>query len=209
MQVEEPYLAYNRGADELRVLVDLGTNFQAISARDATRKRIPDLLQLRRHARPFAQIMRSINRDPALRALQVAKHFRAVDLQIAHERKLRQRLKANRLLEIIDQCRACLSGLSIDQHCTRAAYFFQTIRLVADWRRFFAVTRDRLFRDIPQALDHVQVRSIPQLVLFPAYGLVRPLLPLDPHDERFLSHLVRRREATLSPGNKLTTEERR
>ena len=70
----------------------------------------------------------------ALTRHQVFKQNRAVDLQIAHQRKLRERLDLDGLLEIVDQRGAGHARLAVDAHRAGAADLLQAIGVVGDGR---------------------------------------------------------------------------
>ena len=88
VHVEETHLADDSGTHELIVLVHLWTDFKAVTASDAIRKRIPFFLNFGRHARALAEVVGAINGDPGFHALEAFKHKLPVDSKIAHERKL-------------------------------------------------------------------------------------------------------------------------
>src|SRR5882762_1564902 len=92
MHVEETHLADNRRANEAPRCgaTHLRANFQATTAGNTCRKLVRLFLRLRRHARTFAKIVRSIDRDPCLNALQTFKHELPVDSQVAHDWKFRK-----------------------------------------------------------------------------------------------------------------------
>src|SRR5579872_1844175 len=79
MQVEEPHLADGGGADEIAQRSDLRARLEAASARHAARQRIGVLLVLLRLPRPRAELVRAVEVDPGLDALEVVEHARAVD----------------------------------------------------------------------------------------------------------------------------------
>ena len=70
------------------------------------------------------------------------------DLQVAHQRKLRERLDADGLLQIINKSRAGHAGLAVDAHCTGAAYLLQAIRVISDRRGVMAVGGYRVTGDL-------------------------------------------------------------
>src|SRR6266403_4291119 len=85
VHVEQAHLADDRRSDKLAVLIHLRANFQAVSATDAIRKRVPLLLNLGRDARPFPQVVSAIDGDPRLHALQAFEHKLAIHREIAHQ----------------------------------------------------------------------------------------------------------------------------
>src|SRR5579859_5311723 len=87
MHIKESHLAENRRAHKIVVLVNLRADFQAVSATNAARKRVSLLLNFRRYARPLAQIVCAVNRNPRLHPLQALEHELPVHRQIAHHGK--------------------------------------------------------------------------------------------------------------------------
>src|SRR6266436_2762464 len=127
MHVEEPDLADDGCANEFTVLVYLRADFQATSTGNAIRKRIAGLLDFRRYARAFAQVVGSIDRNPRLHALQAFEHELPVDREVAHQRKFAERLDANRLLQRIHERGACHACFAIYEHRARTANLFQAV----------------------------------------------------------------------------------
>src|ERR1700674_1683074 len=84
MHIEQAHLTDDGRSDELAVLIHLWANFQAVSATNAIRKRIPLLLNLRGNTRPFAQIVSPVDRNPRFHALQAFEHELAIHGKIAH-----------------------------------------------------------------------------------------------------------------------------
>src|SRR5260370_2139684 len=123
MHVEQADLADDRGADELVVFVHLRTDLQAIAAGDATRERIGLGLQVGRHSRAFSEIVRAVNRNPGLHALQVLKHYGAVHGEVPYNRKLRHWLEADGFVVRIHHRLAAHPRLAIDHHAAASPYF--------------------------------------------------------------------------------------
>src|SRR5437879_2212218 len=185
MHIEQSHLADDGRAHELVVLIHLRANLQAVPASDAIRKRIALFLHFRRHARPFAEIVSAINRNPRLHALQALKHKLSVNREIAHQRKLRHRLDSNRLFELIHQRRTRHTRFSINQHRARPANLFQAIRIVGDWSGFFAIASNRVLGNVAQTNNHVHRRPPLESKFLPPRLLFRPRLPFYFDDHLF------------------------
>ena len=188
MHIEQAHLADDGGADEMRIFIYFGANFQAVAAADALRQGVAHFLRLRRHARAGADVVRAIDGNPAFGALQIFEHGAAIDLQVADQRKFGQRLQANRFFQFVDQRSAGLARLAVDQHGAGAANFFQAVRVVGDRGGFLAVPGERMLGDVAQADDYVHVRAVAEFVLFPMHGFVETLLAFDANDESLFGH---------------------
>src|SRR5450432_1588667 len=188
MHVEEADLADDGGADEVGVFVHLGANFQAVAAGDALREGVADFLGFGRDARAGAEVVGAVDRNPALGAFQIFEHGAAIDLQVAHQRKLGERLEADGLFEIVDERGASLAGLAIDDHGASAADFFEAVGVVGDRGGFFAVAGEWVLGDVAQADDHVHVRAVTEFVFLPVHGFIGALLAFDADDESFIWH---------------------
>src|SRR5256885_2896184 len=103
VHVEEAHLADNGRAHKLIMLIHLWANLEAISARDAIRKRITFFLNFGRYARAYAEIVSAVDGNPGFHALEAFEHELAIDGEIAHQRKLGHRLDSNGLFELIDK----------------------------------------------------------------------------------------------------------
>jgi len=196
MHVEEAHLIDDGGADELRVIVYLGANFEAIAAGDAARHGVADLLLLGRHARAGSDGVRAVDGYPALHALQIFEHDGAVHLQIADQREFRERLEANRLFEIVDERGAGLTRIAVDEHGAGAADFFKAIRVIGNRRGAAPRARDGFFGDVAQAGDDVEMRAVANFEFFPDDALLRSGLAFDAEDECFVGHRASIQAAT-------------
>ena len=107
-------------------------DFHAAGAGDAIGERVVGFLLLREDARAGAEIVGAVDGNPGLDGHQVVEENGAVDLQIADQRKLGERLDADGLLEIVDQRRAGHAGLAVDAHGAGAADLFKAIGVVGD-----------------------------------------------------------------------------
>src|SRR6267378_2094474 len=189
VKVEQAHLADDRRSDKFAVPIHLRANFQAVSATDAIRKRVALLLNLRRDARPFAQIVSPVDRNPRLHALQAFEHHLPVNGKIAHQGEFRHRRDSNGLVELVHQRGTGHASLPVDEHGARAANFFQAIRIVGDGRGLFAVACHGVLGDVPQTNDDVHGRPPLQRKLFPVRWLLRPRLPFHLDDDWFsVSH---------------------
>ena len=101
--VEELDLGDGGCADEACVFVELRADFHAAGAGDAVGERVIGFLLLREDTRAGAEIVGAVDRNPGFDAHQVFEENRAVDLEIADERKFGERLELNGLFEIVDQ----------------------------------------------------------------------------------------------------------
>src|SRR6185295_3208796 len=70
VRVEEERLTDRRGTDEVVVALDLRAHLEATAARDALIQAVHELLHLGRDAGPGAEVVRAVDRDPSLDALQ-------------------------------------------------------------------------------------------------------------------------------------------
>src|ERR1039458_3730220 len=101
MRVEQAYLRYRGRAYESCVLIELRTGFHAAAARDAVRQRIGLFLVIHGHARAGAEVVGSIDRYPGFDLLQVLEEYAAIDGEVSDDGKLRERLKLERLIEVV------------------------------------------------------------------------------------------------------------
>ena len=92
---------------------------------------------------------------------------RPIDSEIANDRKLRERLQADRLVKLVNQGGAGHPGAAIDQHGARAADFLQAIGVISDRCSRRALSRDRIGGDLHQRGDHVHAWFPGKLEFFP------------------------------------------
>src|SRR5580704_10847019 len=121
MVVEQAHLGDSRRAYESRVVIELRTCLHAAAARDATRQRIGNFLRLLRDARAGTKIIAAIDWYPGFDLFKILKKHTAIDGEIAHHRKFRERLQLDRLIKMIEQGGASHAGASVDQHGARTA----------------------------------------------------------------------------------------
>src|SRR4249919_1277176 len=95
MLIEQPDLGDGRRANKAGALIELGASFHAAAAGDAARNRISSFLFGGINTRAGPKIVSAIHRDPGFYGLQILEDHAAVDGQIAHDRKLAERLHAN------------------------------------------------------------------------------------------------------------------
>ena len=74
--------------------------------------------------------------------------------------KLGHRLQLDRLIEIVDQSGAGLPNSSIDYHRADAAHLFKAVHAPDRWRRCLAFTGHRIFLNLHQAGDDVEIRTV-------------------------------------------------
>ncbi len=98
------------------------------------RERVVGFLLLREDARAGAEVVGAVDGNPGLDGLEVFEEHGAVDLEIADQRELGERLDLDGLLEIVDQRGAGHAGLAVDAHGAGAADLFEAIGVVGDGR---------------------------------------------------------------------------
>src|ERR1700678_3154064 len=103
MAVEELDLCDGGCADEASFDVELWADFHAAGAGDAVGERVAYFLFLREHTRAGAEIVGAIDGDPGFNGLEIFKEDGAINLQVANERKLGERLDLDGLLEVVDE----------------------------------------------------------------------------------------------------------
>src|SRR5258705_4611058 len=114
------------------IILILRTGFEAAAASHATRISVALLHFFLGHARTGTQIVSPIQFNPGMDLLQVIKHTRAVDNEIANIGKLRHGLELDGLFEVVDKRRARLAGATIDYYGANATKLLQTV-YVANW----------------------------------------------------------------------------
>src|SRR5205823_6355281 len=113
--------------DESGALVELRASFHAAAAGDAARERIGTLLLFRRKTWAWAEVVGAVHRYPCLHPLQVLEEHAAIDSEVANDRKLGERFKADRLVKVIDQRGACHARPAVDEHGAGSANFLEAI----------------------------------------------------------------------------------
>src|SRR6266702_636334 len=127
VHIEEPHLADDGRAHKLIVFIHLRAYLEAASAADAVRQRIAFLLNFRRYARAFAEIVSAVNGNPRFHALQAFEHELAIDGELAHQGKFRERRDAVGPLELIHVSRAGHAGFAVDKHGARTANLLKAV----------------------------------------------------------------------------------
>jgi len=110
--VEELDLGDGSGADKVRIFIELRTDFHAAAATDAIGERVVGLLLLRKTRGPSLDRMFR-RQGPRLDGHEVVEENGAVDLQIAYEGKLAERLDLDRLFQIIHERGAAMRALPL------------------------------------------------------------------------------------------------
>ena len=177
--VEELDLRDGGRADEVCLFVELRADFHAAAAGDAVRERVIGFLLLGEDARAGAEIVGAVDGDPGFDAHEVLEEDGAVDLKIADERKFRQRLDADGLLEIFNEGGARHAGFAVDPHRAGAADFFEAIRVVGDRRGGAAVGGDGVGGDLHHGGDDVHAGAPFEFKLLPYSGCIGAGLALD------------------------------
>src|SRR5262245_8131364 len=178
--VEEPHLRERRGPDELGLLVVLRAHLHAAAAGHAARERVAHLLLGGREARPGAEVVRAVDGDPRLDALESVEHRRAVHLEVPDDGELGERLERDRsLAERVHEHGARLARLTVHEHGARSAHLLEARRLPVDRRRGLALPGDRVLADLHQARDHVHVDVPGERDLLPARAAGGRVLALD------------------------------
>src|SRR5712692_3348058 len=183
VHIEKAHLADDGRAHELIMLIHLRTNFQAVPASNAVRKRIAFFLNFGRYARAFAETVRAVDGNPRLHALEAFKHELPIDREIAHQRKLGHRFDSNRLFELVDKRRTCHPRLAVDEHRAGTADLFKAVRIVGNGSGLFPVACNGILRDIAQTNDDVHRRPPLEREFLPARGLFRSRLPFYSDDD--------------------------
>jgi len=122
------------GANKRIAWIDVRANLEAAAAGHAARDSISFLLDLRRNARPRPQVVRSVNLDPTLDTLERVEHPTAINLQVSHHRKFRERFERDFGADLVNQRRAGHPRDPVDEHGATAADVFQAILLPDDGR---------------------------------------------------------------------------
>ena len=76
----------------------------------------------------------------------------------------------------VDQRRASLPRLPVDQHGARTADLFQAVAVPSHWRGHLAVGSGSLCGDLLQNADHIEVRLVGDPVPLPIAGLAWAVL---------------------------------
>ena len=143
-----------------------------------------------------AQIVGAVDRHPRLHSLQILEQHTAIDRQIAHHRKLRQRLQRDRALairaqQLVHQRRARHHRLAVDPHRAASADLLQAVRVIAHRRRRLAIRRHRVQRNLAQHRRDIHPRPVwHRKALLTADGPVRLPLHLDLNGARRHSLLL-------------------
>ena len=126
-----------------------------------------------------AEVVSAVERDPGLDGLQIFKEDGAVNLEIAHERELAERLDADGLLEVFDERGAGHAGFAVDAHGAGTADLFETIRVVGDGRGGAAVGCDGIGGDLHHGGDDVHAGTPFEFEVLPHSGCIGAGLALD------------------------------
>src|SRR5215510_7870330 len=94
------------GADKRVAWIDIRANLEAAAAGHTARDGVSFLLDLRRDARSWLQVVRSVNLDPALDPLQRVEHPAAINRKVLHHRKFRERFERDFGADLVNQRRA-------------------------------------------------------------------------------------------------------
>src|ERR1019366_2699189 len=127
MVVEQLDLRDGGRAYKICVFIELRANLHAAAAGDAVRQRVVSFLLLREDARSGAEIVRSIDGNPGFDGHQVVKEDRAIDLEIADQRELREGLNLDGLFEVVNERRAGHARFAVDKHGAGTADFLKAI----------------------------------------------------------------------------------
>src|SRR6185295_10925989 len=103
--VEETHLRYGLWSNVVVTLI-LRTRLKTTTTSHATRVSVTLLHVVLVHSRSWSKIVCAIELNPRVHAFQVIEHLRTIDDEIANVRKLRHRFELDRLVEIVDECRA-------------------------------------------------------------------------------------------------------
>ena len=128
VQVEETNLSDRLRTDVVIAFV-LRTGFETAAARHAARVGVALHHVFLVHARAGPEVVRAVEFDPGVNALEVIEHLRAIDHEIAHVWKLGHRLEFDRLIEIVDERGAGLAHASVDDHRADAADLLETVHV--------------------------------------------------------------------------------
>ena len=128
MHVEEAHLG-NCLRSDVVVFVVLRTRFQTATAGHATRISVALRHVVLIHPGSGTQVVRPIQLNPGVDALEVIEHLRSVDYQVAHVRELAHRLELDGLIEIVYQSRTRLAHAPVNYHRANAAHLLETIHV--------------------------------------------------------------------------------
>src|SRR5205085_5664879 len=184
VHVHQAHLGDGLRADVVAVAV-LRAGLEAAAAGHAARVGVALGHIVLRHAGAGAEVVRAVDLDPRLDALQVVEHLRAVNDEVADVREFRHRLQSYRLVrfEVVDERRAGLARAPVDDHRADAADLFETVHLPDGRRGGPALARDRVLPDLHQAGDDVEVRAVGDRELLPVRVGVTPLAAANAQDD--------------------------
>ena len=182
MRIEQTHLRKRCGPHEIMRRISelrVGTRLEATAARHAFGKLVGPVARSLRHTGARSKIEHAIDVDPSMHALEMIEELLAIDLQIAHERELRERRERDGLLERIDERRTCLSRNAVDQHRASSAYFFEAHALPYHGRGGRAISKHRMRTNSHERRDHIHVRMPFDLEIFIAAFCLGAILTLD------------------------------
>lgn len=182
VRIEQAHLRKRRRSHEVMGCIGelrVGARLEATTARHAFGKLVSPVARFLRHAGARTKIEHAIDVDPSMHALKMFEELLAIDLQIAHERELRERRERDGLLERIDECRTCLPCNAVDQHRASSAYFFEAHALPHHGRGGCAISKHRMRTNIHERRNHIHVRMPFDLEIFIAAFCLGAILTLD------------------------------
>ena len=150
-------------AEKIIVKRELRAGFEAAAAGHATRQAVTQFLRFLRFTWPGAQTRQAVGRHPTFDLLEVFEHALTVDPKVADDGELTHRFKHDLVgifQQFVDQRGTTLTNAAVDDHGACAADFFEAAAVPDDRRRLAAVGRLRMFGDVLQHADDVQVRSM-------------------------------------------------
>jgi hypothetical protein len=210
MAIEEHRLADGVGADKAGVVlgvlaglkIGIGLPFvpldlhlqilragiETAAAAHALGERIVLFLVGRADAWAGAHFVVTVGRNPGLHLRQRPEEAAPIDAQVADDWELRHRgqfdLARAILQQPIDQGRARLPHLAVDDHRACAADFLQAVAVPGDGSDALAVGRRSLGGDLLQDADDVHLRLVLEAVPLPIAGLAGSVLAEDANLER-------------------------
>ena len=160
MRVEQAHLLDGGRPHEVGLGVDVRARLQTAAAGHALGQLVGPPARVLRHARARPQVEGTVDVDPRMHSLERVEQLLAIHHEVAHDGKRAERRQANGLLKLVDQRRARLPGLAVDQHRAASAHLFEAHALPHHRLDLLALGVDGVLADLHQGAGHVHVRAI-------------------------------------------------